>query len=153
MNSGSLSAGLVGIFLPLLPGVPLAWLGLFIYAFATGFTAIPLLHIFIFLFLTLLTIAIDIAAPIIGAKKYDASKYGLGGAGLGFLIGVATLGPLGVIAGPLLGAFAGELLSGKTSEKASRSAWGVFLGFLAGSLLKLIIVLAMAGFLLISFFS
>ncbi len=147
-----MSFGIIGIFIPLLPGVPLAWLGLLIYALATDFTTIPILAIFIFLFLTLLTIVIDIAAPIIGAKKYDASKYGLTGAVLGFLIGIMTLGPIGIIAGPLLGAFTGELFAGKNSDRAARSAKGVILGFLAGSLLKLIVILIMTGFLLLSFF-
>ncbi|GAG62169.1 unnamed protein product [marine sediment metagenome] len=34
--------GLLGVVLPVLPGIPLAWLGLFIYALGTGFERISI---------------------------------------------------------------------------------------------------------------
>lgn len=144
--------GLAGVFIPLLPGVPLAWAGLLLYAFATDFSVISLSVILIFLFLTLLVAGIDIIAPIIGAKKFDASKYGIIGATLGFIVGVFTLGPIGIIAGPFLGAFLGEYFSGKEVSRAGRSAFGTFIGFLTGSLIKLALILVMVGFLVASLF-
>ena len=144
--------GLAGVFVPLLPGVPLAWAGLLLYAFITDFSAISLTAILIFLFLTLLVAGIDILAPIIGAKKFDASKYGIMGAALGFMIGVITLGPIGIVAGPFLGAFLGEIFAGKEAGRAGRSAFGTFIGFLAGSFIKLILILVMMGFLVASLF-
>ncbi|HEX6989123.1 MAG TPA: DUF456 family protein, partial [Bacillota bacterium] len=44
-------------------------------------------------------------------------------------------GPLGLVLGPLLGAFAGELIDGKAVERAAQIGWravvGVWIGMLA----------------------
>src|SRR3990167_6879607 len=107
--------GLAGVFLPFLPGVPLAWLGMFLYSALTNFTIISKTAVFIFLGFTALTIVVDIIAPLIGAKKYEASKQGFLGASLGLVFGVWFFGPFGIILGPLLGAVTGEMLSGKNT--------------------------------------
>ena len=147
-----IAVGIVGVVLPFLPGVPLAWLGVFIYAYFTDFTVLSLNTILVFLALTLLTFVVDWVSPLIGAKKYNASKYGVMGASLGFLLGVFILGPIGIIFGPLAGAFIGETIAGKDATKSFQSAWGVFIGFLAGSLIKIVITLIMFGFFLAALF-
>lgn len=40
--------GLLGVVLPVLPGIPLAWLGLFIYALVTGFERISIATVIVF---------------------------------------------------------------------------------------------------------
>ncbi len=60
--------GLIGVVVPFLPGVPLAWLGFFIYALATGFVKISITATVIFSVLTLFTLSLDFLAPILGAK-------------------------------------------------------------------------------------
>ena len=72
--------GLLGVVLPGLPGVPLCWLGLFIYALGTGFERIPILTVVVFFVLMLLTLVLDFVAPMLGARKYRASKFGIFGA-------------------------------------------------------------------------
>lgn len=144
--------GFLGVFLPLLPSAPIAWLGLLLYAYVTEFSVITLTAILIFLGLTVLTIILDAVAPLLGAKKYRASKYGIGGAFLGFLLGVMFLGPIGIIIGPLAGAFFGEFLSGRKPKEAIQSAKGTVIGFLAGSLVKLVLILVMLGFLIAALF-
>jgi uncharacterized protein YqgC (DUF456 family) len=138
--------GLLGIFLPFLPGVPIAWLGIFIYAYFTNFETLPLLTVLIFFLLTLLTIVLDFVAPLIGAKKYQASSQGILGASLGLILGIFVFGPLGIILGPLAGAFFGEILAGKESSQALRSASGTLIGLLVGSLIKILVIMIMAGF-------
>src|SRR3989344_2375443 len=139
--------GLLGVFLPFLPGVPIAWLGIFLYAYLTDFTAISLTAVMIFLALTVLTIILDFIAPIIGAKTYKASRYGIWGSFLGLTVGIFTLGPIGIIVGPFAGAFLGELLSRKEPKQALKSSFGTLVGFLAGALIKIIVILIMLGFL------
>jgi hypothetical protein len=143
--------GLAGVVLPFVPGVPLAWLGLFIYASATGFETISWLVIIVFLVITLILTALDFLAPMWGARKYKASKWGTLGAFLGAIIGVFTLGIWGIIFGPFLGAIAGELIAGKGKKQALKSAWGTLVGFILGTLVRLVVVLVMFGFLLASF--
>jgi uncharacterized protein YqgC (DUF456 family) len=57
------------------------------------------------------------------------------------VIGLLFLGPLGVIAGPFLGAYFGELLQDSNSKKALKSAFGALIGFLGGVFLKFSIAL------------
>lgn len=142
--------GLGGVILPFVPGVPLVWLGLFIYASATGFKAISWLVVIIFLVLTIALTALDFLAPLWGAKKYQASKWGMIGAFLGAIAGIFTLGVWGIIIGPFLGAFLGELIIGRGKKQAFKSALGSFLGFLAGTIIRLIVVLIMFGFFIAS---
>jgi len=143
--------GFLGVFVPLVPGVPLAWLGILIYALLTDFTGLSLTSVLVFLGLTILSMIVDFIAPLAGAKKYQASKFGIVGCSLGLLLGL-FFGPLGIIFGPIAGAFLGELLAGKKTEQAVKSALGTFLGFLASAILKIIVILIMAGFFIASLF-
>lgn len=147
-----MAIGLIGVVLPFLPGVPIAWLGLFIYAWATGFQKISLTEILVFLVLAAIAILLDFVAPLLGAKKYQASKYSICGAVLGLVIGIIWFGFLGIIVGPLIGAFLGELITKREFKKGFKSALGILLGSIIGSLIKIIIVLIMMGFFIASLF-
>jgi len=144
--------GLIGVVVPFLPGVPLAWLGLFIYALATGFDKISITATVIFSILMLFTLSIDFVAPMLGASKYKASKYGVIGVFLGFIAGILLFGFLGVILGPLVGALLGELIAKREPGQAFKSAFGALVGFLAGTLFKITAVLIMIGFFIVSLF-
>lgn len=146
------TAGTLGIFLPFVPGVPLAWLGFFIYAYSHSFETISLTTVLVFLGLTILTLITDIVAPIVGAKRYHASKFGIAGSSLGLILGIIALGPLGIIAGPFIGAFIGEIAAGRKANEAAHSALGTFIGFLAGSMLKLLVIMVMLGFFIVALF-
>jgi len=142
--------GLLGVVLPILPGVPLAWLGLFIYALGTDFQRISIATVVVFFILTVLTLVLDFAAPMLGARKYRASKFGVFGAFLGFTVGIFVLGFWGIILGPFVGALLGELIVGRKPKQALGSALGAFLGLVAGTLFKIILILIMAGFFIAS---
>jgi uncharacterized protein YqgC (DUF456 family) len=145
--------GLLGAIIPFIPGVPIAWVGLFIYAITTGFDRISIAATVVFFVLMLLTVVLDIVAPMLGAKKYKASKFGVLGAFLGFIIGIFVLGFWGIILGPLVCAFLGELIARREPKQALGSAFGTFVGFIAGILFKTILVLIMAGFFIASLIS
>lgn len=147
-----LIAGLAGIVLPILPGVPLAWLGFFVYAIGTGFDRISITTTVVFSILMVLTLVLDLVAPMLGASKYKASKLGILGSFVGLMAGVIAFGFWGIILGPFIGALLGELVARKRPEQAFKSALGTLLGFLAGSLIKIVVVLTMAGFFIASLF-
>lgn len=140
--------GAMGIFFPFFPGVPLSWLGLLLFGYTTYFAVITWKIILIFLILVFATFGLDILAPMVGAKKYNASPYGLAGSVLGLFFGLAIFGPIGIIAGPFLGAFLGEIIFGKEPEGAFYSAKGTAIGFLAGSAIKLALVMVMFGYMI-----
>lgn len=128
--------GIVGCFLPILPGPPIAFVGLWIQQLKSE---APYTAQFLWMWagITLLVTVLDYWVPVYATKKWGGSKAGIIGCALGLLAGL-WFGPLGIILGPMLGAFAGEVLANKNSTHALRSAMGSFFGFLAGTILKLI---------------
>ncbi len=60
---------------------------------------------------------------------------------LGLIVGL-FFGPLGIILGPFVGAFIGEILAGREAQLAIRTAFGSFVGYLLGTVSKIIV----AGF-------
>lgn len=137
--------GLAGCVLPMLPGAPLVFAGIYIYAWLTGFTTISRNLIIIFLILTVLSVIIEYISSSIGSKKFGASKLGFIGAFVGAVIGVFFI-PWGLIVGPLAGALTGELIVGKKMKEAFRSGTGAVIGFFGGTLLKTVISFAMIAF-------
>jgi uncharacterized protein YqgC (DUF456 family) len=126
--------GLAGCFISILPGPILSYLALLCLIPTDKCLSAATL-----LFLGVLTIAVtvaDFSIPAIGAKKFNCSSYGTWGCVLGTFIG-AFFFPIGLIVGPFLGAFLGELIAKRGASQAFRGALGAFLGFLAGTLLKL----------------
>lgn len=138
--------GIAGAVLPFLPGPPLAFAGLLIYGFATDFEPMSATVLVVFGFLILLTLALDVVAPAIGAKGYKASRWGIIGSFVGAIFGIFVMGPLGIILGPFVGGFVGEFLHLPDSKRALRTAWGSFVGFLMGTLVRLGVTLGMAGY-------
>jgi uncharacterized protein len=144
--------GFFGIVIPFVPGVPLVWLGLFIYAIGTGFTSISILAVVIFFILMVITLVLDFIVPMLGVKKYKASNWSILGSFLGFIIGIVVFGFWGIILGPIAGAFLGELLAKGKFKQGLQAALGALLGSVIGTLLKVVISLVMIGYFIWSFF-
>jgi uncharacterized protein len=144
--------GLLGIVVPLLPGVLLAWAGVFLYALLTSFQNISAWTVIILLVLSVGTTVLDIFAPLVGAERFRASHAGIAGAMIGFAVGTLFLGPVGIIVGPFAGALMGELSTGREAHVAARSALGTLVGLLFSTLIKVVVVLVMLGFLLTAIF-
>jgi len=88
--------------------------------------------------LTVVVTVLDYVVPAAGAKKFGASRTGFWGAIFGMILGLLFMPPLGMIMGAFLGAIGGEIWAGKQTSDALRAGWGVFLGVMAGMILKLI---------------
>lgn len=139
-----LSAGIVGCFLPVLPGPPLAFLGLLVQQFKST-PPFSTRLLFIFLAVTVVITVLDYVIPVYTTKKFGGSKYGIWGCTIGLVAGI-WLGPLGIIAGPFVGALLGELIASQDSSQALKAATGSFVGFVAGTFLKLIVCFSMAWY-------
>jgi uncharacterized protein YqgC (DUF456 family) len=131
--------GVLGCVLPIIPGPPLSYIGLLFLHFTTRFQ-FSSRFLIIWAIITAVVYAIDYIVPIWGTKKFGGSKRGVWGSVIGLLIGLifAPFGLISIIIGPFLGAVIGELTAGKESGVALKSGLGSFMGFLAGTLLKLI---------------
>ncbi|UCD35793.1 MAG: DUF456 domain-containing protein, partial [Nitrospiraceae bacterium] len=135
--------GIIGCFLPVLPGPVLCFAALLLLQASTA-PPFSMNILIAYGCLTALVALFDYIIPVYGTKKLEGSKYGVWGSVAGLIIGVMFFFPLGIVLGPMAGAFAGELISGKPVRKALRSAAGSLLGFLASTALKLALAAAMA---------
>ncbi len=129
-------AGIAGSILPFLPGPPLCYIALLIQQLQTE-PPYSTKFLLIWAAITVVVTVLDYVIPVYGTRKYGGSRYGMWGCVVGLFAGL-WLGPIGIIVGPFVGALVGELIANRTSDDALRAAFGSFLGFLAGTLLKLI---------------
>src|SRR4249920_1674102 len=104
--------GLVGVIVPVLPGLPLMFAGMLLAAWADHFQRVPVWLIVILGLMSLIALVADFLATAFGAKRFGAGKLAVLGAALGTLGGLFFWIP-GLIIGPFLGAVIGELLDGK----------------------------------------
>lgn len=128
-------AGLIGCIVPLLPGPPLSYIALLVLQLKDS-PPFTLRFMLIWLVIVVAVQVLDYVFPIIATKKFGGTRYGVWGCTLGLIAGFG-FGPVGIIAGPLIGALAGELLYSGNSGQAIRAAVGSLLGFLFSTLLKL----------------
>jgi uncharacterized protein YqgC (DUF456 family) len=142
--------GIIGSFAPVLPGPPLSYAAL-LMLMLTDKAPFTTRFLVIWAIVAVVILILDYVIPAIGTKKFGGTKYGQWGSMAGVVIGI-FLGPPGIIAGPFLGAILGELIGGKDMNFAIKSGIGSFLGFLAGTFIKLLYALVMAYFFIASFF-
>jgi len=134
-------AGLLGSFLPVIPGPPISFIGILLIHLHGGH-ALSTTLLYIYGISAVILLILDYYLPVWTTKKFGGSKAGQWGATLGVLLGLFA-GPWGIVLGPLIGAYTGELITGRNNQEAWRSAQGAFLGFLLGTGLKIMLVGAM----------
>jgi hypothetical protein len=142
-------AGLIGSFLPFLPGS--------LFIFAAGLLPYCLLNpspisLWGIVWLTILLIlsyVIDTLSGFVGARWFGASGWGITGAAIGSLIGLFFF-PIGIILGPLAGGFLFEkIFAKKRTQDAAKSTAGNLVGTGIGLLLRLLVSIIMTVTLLI----
>ena len=138
--------GILGSFLPVLPGPPISWIGLLLLYLTKavpddwwllGITLVFAIAVFI----------LDYIIPAVGTKKFGGSKAGMAGTIIGLLVAIffPVLGPFGIIVWPFVGALAGELINKADQKTALKAAFGSFLGFLTGTFMKFLIAIIYLG--------
>jgi uncharacterized protein YqgC (DUF456 family) len=127
--------GIIGCLVPVLPGPPLSFLALIMLHLSRfgNFTSTVLI---ILGSIAVAVTILDYIVPVWGTKRFGGSKYGTRGATVGLIIGL-FLGPLGIVLGPLAGAFVGEMIFKDDIGYAFKAGFGSLLGFLTGIGLKL----------------
>ena len=144
-------AGVAGVVLPALPGVPLVFLGLLLAAWADGFTHVGWPTLTVLAVLTVLSFVVDLAATVVGAQRVGASGKALWGTFIGSFAGLFFM-PVGLLLGPLLGAVLGEYWHGRQLGHATRVGLGTWLGIVLGVAMKLALVVAMLGLFAFAWF-
>ena len=131
-----LIVGIIGCIVPGLPGVPVAYVGLWI-AQASERVDFSWQMLLIWGIVTVVVSVLDYVVPAWGTKRFGGTKYGVWGSTIGVFAGL-FFGAIGVIVGSLAGAIIGELIGGKEVAEALRAGWGSFIGLLFGTVLKLV---------------
>lgn len=127
--------GIIGCLVPVLPGPPLSFLGL-ILLHVTRFGHFPKTTLITLAAIAVIVTILDYIVPVWGTKKFGGTKYGIRGATVGLIIGF-FLGPIGIVLGPLIGAFVGEMIFKDDLTYAFKAGFGSLLSFLTGIGLKL----------------
>jgi uncharacterized protein YqgC (DUF456 family) len=140
--------GLIGVVIPVLPGSVALWGGVWLIAWAGDYQRVGAPTLVVTGVLALLIVAADWAATALGAKAFGASRWAVAGATLGLVIGL-FLGPVGIILGPVVGAVALELWKDPNLEKALQAGVGTLIGFLAGSVVKVLLAFLLIAALLV----
>ena len=137
--------GLIGSFLPVLPGPSVSWVGLALLYFTK---AVPANYwiLGIALLITAVISVLDYVIPAKGTKRFGGSSYGIWGTNIGLVVGILAPIPFGFLIGPFVGALIGELIYDfKDHNRALKAAAGSFVGFLASSFMKFVICVMYLG--------
>lgn len=136
-------AGIIGSFIPVLPGPPLSYLSLLL-VWLLPEAPFDLMFYVYWGFIVVIVVSLEHLIPAVSSKKMGGTRYGMAGCIAGGILGLFFFPPFGIIFGPMIGAFAGELMADQKSDKALRAAIGSFIGFFIGTVIKVAVCLVMA---------
>lgn len=136
--------GIAGTILPVLPGTPIVFAGMLLTAWADGFQKIGVFTIILLALLTLIAMATDFVAGLLGAKRVGASRLAIIGAAIGTIVGL-FFGIPGLLVGPFAGALFGEWLRHRDLANAAKVGAGTWIGMVAGAIFKLVLTFVMLG--------
>jgi len=142
--------GLLGVLLPVVPGLGWMWIVVLVYAIAEHFRTIDPLSFGVLTILGLGGMTADIWLSQLGARVTGASLastlFSIAGGLIGGLIGF-LVGGIGALPGTLVGSILGVLLNEYRERREWRPAWkatlGLLVGFTLSSAVKLALGLAM----------
>lgn len=141
--------GVVGAILPAIPGPPLCFASLFVaYFTCPGGVSAPVL--WWMLALTIVVTVLDYVAPIVLTKWGGGSKAATWGATIGMFAGLFFM-PWGLLLGPLVGAFVGEMMHDAKVGQSLKVAALSFVSFLLTTGLKLFSCLMMTYYTFAAF--
>lgn len=139
--------GVIGTFLPAIPGPVLVFAGMALAAWIDDFSRVGWIALVVLGTLAVATLVVDIIAGMAGARRVGASRAALAGAAIGTVVGV-FFGFVGLLVVPFVGAVIGELSSGRQIAPAMRAGVGTWIGLAIGAVAKAIILMAMLAIFL-----
>lgn len=140
-------AGLAGTILPMLPGIPILYAGLWLAAGVDGYRHVGLWWLLAIAVVGALGLLLDFVAGMFGARRVGAQPAAVWGAMVGTFVGL-FFGLPGLLLGPFLGALAGEMMSGSSVLRSTHVGAGTWIGLLLGTLAKIAL-----SFLMVAMFA
>lgn len=149
--------GFIGDIIPGIPGTPVSYLALLLVHWTERYSYSPQFLVIMGLVCVVITI-LDYVVPVWGTKKFGGTKAGARGSTIGLIVGILVLPALGIVigpfgifgllGGPFFGAYIGEKMGGTKDDRAWRSAFGSFIGFLSGTLMKVVYTLVVGYYVI-----
>ncbi|WP_175614484.1 DUF456 domain-containing protein [Piscibacillus halophilus] len=133
----------VGILFPIIPSVLVLWLGFLAYHFFIDGGELGWVFYSVMVIFTIILIGSDVIANSYFVKKYGGSKRGEQVAAMAVIVGSFIIPPFGILVVPFVAVFITELIQKRTAQEAIRASIGSFIGFLSGSIAKVVIQLIM----------
>ncbi len=128
--------GLAGAAVPILPGIPLIFGGIWLAAAVDHYQRVSLSWLIGIGIIAAVGVVLDLTAAALGTKRVGASAQAISGALIGTLVGL-FLGIPGLIFGPFLGALMGELSAGGGLLRSTHVGVAAWIGLIFGTLIKL----------------
>lgn len=129
--------GVLGSILPALPGPPFSYMGLLLLLPCEG-CDISRSVLWVYGILLVIVSILDYVAPVWLTNASGGSKQATRGSMIGLVVGLFVFPPWGLIFGPFVGAFLGELMASSSKGKALKVAAMSFLGFILTTGMKVI---------------
>jgi uncharacterized protein len=143
--------GVIGTFLPAIPGPAVVFAGMLLAAWIEHFSRVGWVALLVLGLLAIATVIVDVVAGILGARRVGASRRAVIGAAIGTVVGI-FFGFVGLLIAPFIGAVIGELASRGQIAPAMRVGVGTWIGLLLGAVAKAAILLAMLLIFLLDYF-
>lgn len=137
-GAACMAIGIIGTFVPRLPGVYLVFLGAFLSGLLTGFQTISTSFVATSGALILFVYLLDARGSHKGGKPFHVTFIAVVGATLGGILGSVFGGWMTIIASTILGGIVGGLLGGRDTFFALESKAYTFIGYFGGATLKFI---------------
>ena len=129
---------LIGTIIPIIPGVLLMWVIVFIYTWVDGFTAVSTASFIIISLIALITGTSDIWLTLFGAKKGGASVKSMLIGTVGAVVGSFIFPIIGTIAGYIAGLLLGEYWQHGDWEIAKKAGIGGLTGWGVATIIQFI---------------
>ena len=138
-----MAVGLIGTFVPLLPGPPIVWLGAFYYAWQTNYREVGPLLLVILASLAIVGSTSDIWASAIGARKGGASPWATVASIVGGTIGLIVASIPGLFLGAIGGIVLVEYSRHKDWNAVLKASGGYAIGYFISLLVQVIVCIVM----------
>ena len=145
-----MGVGLLGVILPVLPGLALVWIGALVFALAERFASVDPVTFAALTLLAALGVTADVWMTQLGARlggaSFKSQLAGLAGGVIGaaaFFLAGGWSAPVGAFLGSIAGVLLAEYGQKKAWGQAFRSGFGWMAGWLASTLLQLAIGVVM----------
>lgn len=136
--------GLVGAIVPVLPGIPLIFAGIWLIAGVDSYRHLGLGWLLGIAAVGAVGLVVDLLAGALGAKRGGASPRAVWGALIGTVIGL-FFGIPGLLFGPFFGALFGELSAGNSVLRSAHAGISTWVGLILGTIIKLVSSLMMVA--------